>query len=53
MITSYQLSRQFVNLGDSRKIAILAARYYNGLETTETLRRYLTAAEVAQIRANT
>jgi hypothetical protein len=32
-----------------RKMTILAARYYKGLETRETLLKYLTAEEVAFI----
>ncbi len=48
-----QLYRELVAAGwTGRRMTVLAARYYLGLETTETLSRYRTAGEVETVIAS-
>ena len=50
-MSAYELAGELLASGwpKSRKLAILAARYYKGLETLESLGRYLSASEVLYI----
>jgi len=50
-MSAYELAGELLAAGwpKSRKLVILAARFYKGLETLESLKRYLSTSDVLYI----